>query len=141
MILLDTNVISELMSGRKPSPAVVAWFDSVSSSPLYLSTITETELLRGVAAMPAGKRRNLRATEINEMLNEDFSGNILVYDSRAARAYAEIEAHRRSIGRPIQIFDCQIAAIAKVHNLKIATRNVADFEHCGLDIINPWTHG
>ena len=140
MILLDTNVISELMSGRKPSSVVVAWFDSVSSLPLYLSTITETELLRGVAAMPAGKRRNLRETEINEMLNEDFSDSILVYDSHAARAYAEIEAHRRSIGRPIQIFDCQIAAIAKVNNLKIATRNVADFEHCGLDIINPWTH-
>lgn len=140
MILLDTNVISELMSGRQPSPVVVAWFNSVSALPFYISTITETELLRGVAAMPAGKRRNLREVEINDMLNEDFADSILAYDSRAARAYAEIEAHRRSIGRPIQIFDCQIAAIAKVHGLSIATRNVADFESCGLEIINPWTH-
>lgn len=140
MILLDTNVISELMSGREPSRVVEAWFDSVSTIPLYLSTITETELLRGVAAMPVGKRRGLREAEISEMLNEDFADRILVYDSRAARAYAEIEAHRRSIGRPIAIFDCQIAAIAKVHGFKLATRNVADFEECGFEIINPWTH-
>lgn len=129
MILLDTNVVSELMR-PKPEPSVVAWLADQSAANVFLSVITEAELRYGVAILPAGRRRNQIAASVEDMLQKDFARRILPFDGEAARIYAEIGADRRVAGLPISHADCQIAAIA--------TRNVGHFEHCGIKLINPW---
>ncbi len=137
MILLDTNVLSELM---KPAPAasVVDWMASQSAASLYTTSITQAEILHGVMLLPAGKRRNAIEAAAESMFNEDFGGRILAFDSDAARLYAHLAAQRRRAGRPISHFDAQIAAIALSTGAAIATRNVTDFDNCGLKIVNPW---
>lgn len=88
--------------------------------------------------LPPGKRRDLLVSQIDVMINEDFAGRIVPFDSRAAVAFAAIDAERRDAGLPISFADCQIAATARAHGATLATRNVADFEHCGIEVINPW---
>jgi toxin FitB len=139
MILLDTNVVSEQMR-LQPMDAVIKWFDSVDGTPLYLSAITKAELLRGISTMPDGKTKLTKAAALNDILGDVFAGFILPFDSQSAYFYAEIFTHRKNVGRPISVFDCMIAAIARSNQCKLATRNVLDFENCGLEIINPWNH-
>ena len=138
MILLDTNILSELMRAA-PEAAVEQWLADQPAASVFISAITEAELRYGLALMPPGKRRSALAVEIENMLGEDFSGRILSFDSPAAVAFAEIAAERRQAGRPISQADAQIAAIARSRGAALATRNVPDFEGCGLKIINPWT--
>ena len=137
MIVLDTNVVSELMRDR-PQPEVLAWLDRQPVSTLFVTAITEAELRYGVAILPAGHRRERLAAEIESTLREDFAGRILPFDSAAARAYATIMADRRATGRPIGQSDCQIAAIARSRGVPVATRDVADFAGCGITVVNPW---
>ena len=138
MVVIDTNVVSELMRPA-PEPAVLAWFSRQDSADLYLSAVSEAELRAGAAILPAGRRRDRLAAEVDAVVREDFAGRVLPFDSAAARAYAAIAASRRSMGRPILEADCQIAAIARARNAAVATRNGADFEHCGIAVIDPWT--
>ena len=137
MILLDTNVISELM---RPEPAIqiLAWFGNNSTERLVLSSITEAELLRGITILPEGRLKIFKSKLLSEFLLIDFANLILPFESKAANHYAEIFASRKTLGRPISTFDCMIAAIAKANGCKLATRNISDFEQCGLEIINPW---
>jgi toxin FitB len=137
MILLDTNVISELMRPR-PEASVLSWFDSVEGQALFTSAIAEAELWAGIELLPAGQRREAWQVAVADMLAEDFADRILAFDSVAARAFGIINGTRAGLGRPISTADCQIAAIARVHGFRLATRNVRDFEHCGIDIVNPW---
>ena len=137
MILLDTNVISELMR-TEPSELILAWFKSNSNEQLVLSSITEAELLRGINILPEGRLKAFKSKLLSEFLLIDFAGLILPFESKAANHYAEIFASRKTLGRPISTFDCMIAAIAKANGCKLATRNISDFEQCGLEIINPW---
>ncbi len=137
MILIDTNVISELMRGA-PSAAVLSWFAGHDAGELFLTAITEAELRTGAAILPAGQRRDRLVAAINAMVDQDFAGRVLPFDSNAARSYAAIAAERRAAGRPIMEADCQIAAIARSHKAAVATRNVSYFEGCGIDVINPW---
>lgn len=137
MVLIDTNVISELMR-PEPSKAVLAWFGHQTAADLHLSAVVEAELRRGAAVLPAGKRRERLIAEIDAMIFEDFAGRVLPFDSAAAVAFAAIFVNRQAAGRPISFPDCQIAATARAHGAVIATRNVADFEGCGIDVINPW---
>ena len=137
MVVVDTNVVSELMR-LTPDPAVMAWFSKQNSAELYLTAVTEAELRAGAAILPAGRRRDRLAAEVDAMVREDFAGRVLPFDSVAARAYGAIAAARRSLGRPILEADCQIAAIARATSAAIATRNRADFEHCGIALIDPW---
>lgn len=137
MILLDTNVVSELLRGT-PEPKVETWLAARDGAQVYLSAVTEAELRLGVAVMPAGRRRTALAAMVDGILQEDFRGRILPFDSPAAAAYAAIVADRRVAGRPISQFDCQIAATARAHGAAVATRNVRDFEGCGIDVIDPW---
>ena len=137
MIVIDTNVVSELMR-QTPAPAVMAWFSAQDSAELYLTAVSEAELRAGVAILPAGRRRERLAAEVDAVVEQDFAGRVLPFDSAAARTYATIAASRRSVGRPILEADCQIAAIARARDAAMATRNGADFEHCGIAVIDPW---
>lgn len=137
MILIDTNVVSELMR-PDPAPAVLDWFAGRAASDLFLSAISEAELRAGAAYLPAGRRRDGLVAAIDAMVAEDFGGRILPFDSAAAKFYAIIAAARRAAGRPIAEADCQIAAIARARGMAVATRNVADFLGCGMEIIDPW---
>ena len=138
MIILDTNVLSELL---RPDPArqVERWLAALDGTKVYFTTVGEAELRHGVAILPAGKRRNALSTAIEGLLEEDFRDRILSFDRPAARAYATIAAERRAAGRPISQFDCQIAAIARAHEATVATRNTSDYEGCGIALIDPWT--
>jgi len=137
MIIIDTNVVSELMRA-KPDPAVLAWFAGHAADTLFLTAVSEAELRIGAAVLPAGQRRDRLVGAINAMIDQDFAGRILPFDSPAAHCYAEIAAARRGGGKPIMDADCQIAAIARACGAAIATRNVKNFEGCGIDVINPW---
>lgn len=137
MILLDTNVVSELIRPT-PDPRVETWLSRQIASSIFLSAISEAELRYGVALLPLGRRRDRLTAEIENMLQEDFAGRLLPFDREAARAYAEIGVVRRAAGLPVHHADCQIAAIARSRNAGIATRNVKDFEGCGIAVINPW---
>ncbi|MDQ3036740.1 MAG: type II toxin-antitoxin system VapC family toxin [Myxococcota bacterium] len=138
MIVLDTNVLSELMKPR-PSMAVVRWVDARSVASLYTTSLTEAELLHGIALLPNGKRRDAIDAAARAMFEEELAGRVLPFGSAAARAYAEIAAARRRAGRPIATIDAQIAAIVRATGATLATRNVSDFDGCGIDVANPWS--
>ncbi|MGH8647260.1 MAG: type II toxin-antitoxin system VapC family toxin [Gammaproteobacteria bacterium] len=137
MIVLDTNLLSEL---KKPAPAesIMHWVASQPATSLYTTRITQAEILHGVMLLPSGRRRNAIEVAAEAMFKEDVGGRILPFASDAARPYARIAAERRRVGRPISQFDAQIAAIARSTGAAIATRNVTDFEGCGVKVIDPW---
>ena len=139
IIVLDTNVVSELMRDN-PDQAVVDWFDAQHTNSLSITTITQAEILTGIELLPDGRRKNNLFELANYFFTSIFIGRVLVYDSIAASVYAEIFAQRQVIGRPIGQFDCQIAAIARSHEAAVATRNVTDFEGVGVELINPWSN-
>jgi hypothetical protein len=136
MLILDTNVVSELM--KPPTlrdPGVMTWFRSLSDQP-YLTTVTLGELFSGAYRLEQGKRQHELLTLIDEAV-ADLAG-VIDFDSPAAEAYGRISAGRRRLGRPTQPLDAQIAAIALVNDATLATRNVSDFEDVGIDLVNPW---
>jgi hypothetical protein len=137
MIILDTNVVSELMRTR-PSSVVTSWIDDQPTSSLHTTTVTQAEILHGVMLLPRGKRREAIAKAATAMFDEDFAHRVLPFGRDAAHAYAEIASARRRAGRPISAFDAQIAAIARSCDATVATGNVDDFEGCGVHIVDPW---
>ena len=139
MIVLDTNVLSELMR-PDPDQAVIAWMDSQDPAQLFLTAVTVAEILYGIARLSDEKRKaDLRELGA-AMLKEDFARRILSFDEAAAAHYAEVVCERQSSGRPIGMADAQIAAICRTLNgATLATRNSRDFEGIGLDLANPWT--
>lgn len=137
MILLDTNVVSELMR-PVPAPAVQRWLDKQDAASLATTTITVAELGAGLALLPAGaKQQDLRARAAS-LISQGFGDRIFGFDLDAASAYGGLLAQRRRMGRAPSGFDMLIAAIAHARGMAVATRNVADFEGCGLLLINPW---
>jgi predicted nucleic acid-binding protein len=137
MIVLDTNVLSELMKSNG-SPTVYEWVSKQAQMSLFTTTITEAEILYGIALLPSGKRRDALTEAAQQMFAEDFDARVLSFDTPAAIAFAQIAAELRQIGRPISQFDAQIAAICYSRNAQLATRNVTDFQGCGLSVLNPW---
>jgi toxin FitB len=137
MIILDTNVLSELMK-LQPDRAVLLWIGKHQATSLFITTLTQAEILYGLEILPAGKRRTALKKEAKSMFELDFTGRILPFDADAAQLFATIAAKRRKIGRPISQIDAQIAAIASFYNATLATRNVDDFTECGIEIVNPW---
>jgi predicted nucleic acid-binding protein len=137
MIILDTNVLSEFMRPN-PAPGVVAWVAKQPATELFTTSITEAEIFYGIELLTKGKRRDGLLAAAEAMFAEDLAGRIFGFESDAARVFSRIAAHRRALGRPIRHADAQIAAIAQVRGAKLATRNVADFEDCGLDVLDPW---
>jgi predicted nucleic acid-binding protein len=138
MIVVDTNVLSEL--GKPlPSPEVLAWFAAQPIAELYSTSVTEAEVYIGIELMPAGKRREAIQSAADTAFATLFAGRILPFDLEAAQAFGRIVADRRRIGRPIEIMDAQIAAIALSRSATIATRDATDFAHCGVRIVDPWS--
>ena len=136
--ILDTNVVSEPMR-PSPSPAVLAWLsEGHERGPLFVTTITVAEILFGIEMLPRGKRRDQMLVQAEAAFREDFTGRVLPFDEAAARAFPEIAVRRRAQGRPIADLDAQIAAIAHSRDAILATRNTADFEGCGVRLVNPW---
>ena len=137
MVILDTNVVSELMRDT-PDEHVYRWILEQAASEVYLSAITEAEIRAGIAVLPEGRRRRGHEAAAERILANEYSHRILPFDSLAARSFAVILAKRRTAGRPTQTADGMIAAIARSVGMAVATRNVADFEGCGIEVINPW---
>jgi predicted nucleic acid-binding protein len=138
MIILDTNVVSEPL---KPSPdaAVLRWLDRQAPATLYITTISQAELLAGVLALPAGKRR----TELKRVLDIElvslFADRILAFRGRSAEAYAHVVSAANAAGNPIHFADAAIAAIAIEHDFLLATRNARDYKGTPVKLLNPWS--
>jgi predicted nucleic acid-binding protein len=136
-IVLDTNVISEPRRPR-PDPRVLEWYRAQDVDDLWLTTVVAAELLFGVLSMPGGTRRQLQEAWLDDQLCRTFAARILPFDLAAARAYADLALRARAKGRPANVADAQIAAVATVRGFVVATRNVSDFEALGVPLINPW---
>jgi predicted nucleic acid-binding protein len=137
VIVLDTNVLSEMMRPA-PDATVAAWISTRPASSLFTTMVTQAEILYGLALLPSTRRRRRLEAAVSEMFATDLVGRVLPFDQAAAQSYAEIAAARRRAGRPLAQIDAQIAAIARSRDAGVATRNVADFEGCGIGVIDPW---
>ncbi len=138
MIVLDTNVISELMRAR-PHPRVFAWVSARPRALLYTTYLNQAEILYGIAALPDGRRRTALAKVAREIFEEEFAGRVLSFGAAAAARYGDIVTARRRAGNPIEGFDGLIAAITLAAGAGVATRDVGGFAGCGLTVIDPWT--
>ncbi|MCY1511151.1 Toxin FitB [compost metagenome] len=137
MILLDTNVLSELMRA-KPAAQVVEWLDAQPAGESVICAITVAEILYGIARMPEGKRKQALLEQASAMFEQDFAGSILAFDADAAVHYADIVVSGEAEGVSVEMADAQIAAIARLHEAVVATRNIRHFEPMGVALVNPW---
>lgn len=136
MIVLDTNVVSELMR-TTPEPIVLAWLQQTSSSGLYTTAVTVAEIRYGIARLSEGRRRQMLHQAADEVFAA-FPRQVLPFDLAAATAYADVVAGRERDGNPISGFDAQIAAICRSQAAVLATRNTKDFTDTGISLIDPW---
>ena len=139
MIILDTNVVSEVFK-PKPDHAAAGWLMAQPKDQCFLTAISKSELLFGLVRMPDGKRKRDLADVIQAFFDLELLNPVLAFESSDAEHYADILARRQRLGRRMGELDAQIAAIARRRGCSVATRNGADFEDCGIDIINPWEH-
>lgn len=137
MYLLDTNVVSAVMESAIPTE-LKRWAANHRGEPRVTSAISQAEILAGIRAMTAGRRRTRLERAAEALFATDFAGLVLPFDEAAADMYADLHAACRRAGRPRPMADLMIAAIARAHGAIVLTRNVADFEHCGVAIANPW---
>jgi predicted nucleic acid-binding protein len=138
MIVLDTNVLSEVL-GPTPAARVVQWLNEQPRASVFTTTVTRGEILYGIRVLPPGKRRDGLQEAAIKIFDVDLAGQVLTFDSTAADEFAEISAARRAAGRTIAQLDALIAGIARSRGAALATRNVSDFEGCGIEIVNPWS--
>lgn len=139
MIILDTNVISEIAKGPAKAAAPVAdWFRRVDRHLVYVTTVALAELWNGVALLPEGRRRRELADTTETLIVSIFADRILIFDEDAARAFAVVCSTRTRLGLAAKAMDMQMAAIAHVRDMSVATRDIKDFERCGVPLINPW---
>ncbi len=139
MIILDTNVASELMKPF-PAPVVRDWVRARRGNELYTTSITLAEIRYGIKRLPAGRRRDLLEVTADDVFAA-FKDQVLPFDATAAAHYSIIVTHREHAGLPIDGFDAQIASICRAHNAALATRNCKDFYDTGIDVLDPWNAG
>jgi predicted nucleic acid-binding protein len=137
MLVLDTNVVSEMMRPA-PNPRIAAWLSRQPASEVHLTALTVGEIGYGLSLLPPGRRRSTLERRFAEVLERGFADRVLAFDAAAALAYGPIMAARRAEGRPMSVVDGQIAAIAQVAGAVLASRNLADFDGCGLRLVNPF---
>jgi len=137
MIILDTNVVSELM---RPSPdsRVLHWFSGQAAEDLHVTAVTMAEILYGIELISTSRRREAVRAGAEKMFEAVFADRILTFEDRTARSFSQIASSRRRQGKPMSEFDAQIAAITRVHGATLATRNPYVFEGCGVRLVNPW---
>jgi predicted nucleic acid-binding protein len=140
MIVLDTNVLSEMMRAH-PNTAVAEWMRRQRQQQLFTTAVTQGEILYGLRILPDGKRKQGLYAAAEALFREDFKGRVLPFDRGAALVYAETVAARRPLGRPISQFDGQIAGICRVHKAVLATRNLENFVSCGIRVLDAWQSG
>ena len=138
MIVLDTNVLSEALR-PVPEPSVLDWLANQPRASLFTTTVTRGEILYGIRLLADGKRRRGLWDAAKKIFDADFADQVLSFDSEAADMYPDIAASRLAAGKPISQFDAMIVAMARSRGASLATRNVKDFEDCGVDVINPWS--
>jgi predicted nucleic acid-binding protein len=136
VIVLDTNVVSELAKPA-PDPTVVAWVDAQAE--LAITAPALGELRFGVARLPEGRRKAALGEAIDHFVADDLGEQVLAFDAASADTYGLIVAAREHAGRPIAVVDAQIASICAVHDAVLATRNVTDFLHTGIELVDPWS--
>ena len=136
MIVIDTNVVSELM---RPSPAqtVLDWARSHDPRELCTTAVTVAEIRYGIERLREGRRKEVLKAAVAEIF-EMFAEQILPFDNAAAEQYALVVSQRDALGLPIDGFDAQIAAICRAREAALATRNLGDFDKTGVEVINPW---
>jgi predicted nucleic acid-binding protein len=137
VILLDTNVLSELVRA-KPDQGVLSWLDSLDATTVGTTAITAAELLYGLARLPNSHRKRKLSEGIKALIEEDLDGRVEPFDVTAAGHYAALVSTREAAGRPISVPDAQIAAICLKLRATLATRNIDDFNGTEVDLINPW---
>jgi predicted nucleic acid-binding protein len=138
MFILDTNVLSTVI-GAQPAPPVAAWVLAQPTRLLFTASVCQAEILAGIAVMPHGRRRENLETAARAMFENDFAERVLPFDREAAIAYGDLFGARRRAGRPGSTPDLMIASIARAKAARVVTRDIGDFEHCGLTVIDPWT--
>lgn len=138
MIVLDTNVVSDAMR-PEPDATVIAWLNEQAAQTLYLSSVTLAELLFGIRALPAGKRKHMLDRALTELL-ELFKGRVLPFDTDAARRYADLAVTARNGGRGFPTPDGYIAAVAASRGFIVASRDTSPYEAAGVKVINPWKY-
>lgn len=138
MILLDTNVVSAFMQ-RDVNPAILAWLDSLPPESVWTTSITVLEVKMGLELLASGRRRAMLEDAFTKMLEDDFEGRVVPFDTAAALAAGRIGAERRRAGRPVEVRDLQIAGIAAARRATIATRNIRHFDGLGLPLVDPWS--
>ncbi len=137
MIVLDTNVISELMRPT-PTPQVLAWADRLDPGAVAITAMNEAEIRHGLSRLPEGRRKQSLQQSWEELLAELFSGRVWPFTSEAAHWYGELLSRRDRLACPMATADAVIAATALAHGAQLATRDGADFAEVGLELINPW---
>lgn len=137
-ILLDTNIISELMKST-PDQNVTAWLDQQNVLTLYITSVSVAEIYYGLNLLPAGKKGSSLEMAFNNVIETIFSQRVLAFNTVAASHYGVIMAEREKLGRRMSALDGQIAAIAKMSNALLATRNIKDFVQTGIEVFNPFT--
>jgi toxin FitB len=140
IFILDANILSAMMS-LHPPPEVMTWVDRQDEELLFTTSITEAEILAGLAIMRDGRRRRILETAVVAIFAREFEGRVLPFDTTATAAYAELFAARRRIGKPTTLMDLMIASIARTHGAAVVTRDAGGFEGCSLTIVNPWVAG
>lgn len=137
MIVLDTNVLSELIRPR-PEPQVVAWLLGQPRSQLFTTAVSLGEMLFGARVLPEGRRKQQLLQDVRAIFATDMAGRVLPYNMDAADAHAEFAAMRRAQGHPVGMADAMIAGVTRSRGATLATRNVRDFEGCGIALVDPW---
>jgi toxin FitB len=137
MIVVDTNVISEPLKPRA-DPAVIRWLDAQEPETLYLTATALSEILIGIALLPAGRRKHGMEQGMQSLLTKLFGGRFLSFEREAAIAFALLGSRAAAKGYSISVADCQIAAIAAVHGFAVASRDTAPFLAAGVPVVNPW---
>jgi predicted nucleic acid-binding protein len=136
MIVVDTNVVSELMR-PVPSTAVLDWMEVNDGPDLYTTAVTVAEVRYGIERLARGRRRD-QLDEIAGEIVSSFAHKILPFDVVAAQRYGVVVSHRDELGMSIDALDAQIVAICAAVRAPLATRNVADFRETGIEVVNPW---
>lgn len=135
--MLDTCVLSEF-TRRKPDENVIRWLDSIDEDKLFISVITVGEIQRGIERLPESHRKTELLVWMNNQFIVRFGQRIIPLDTSTMLLWGSLTARLEHAGQPLSVMDGLVAATALQHSLIIATRNITDFQPCGVQFINPW---